>query len=245
MMSYAILSEVWVNGTTLTMTSKWATIHMALNYYYYHNHGIPVITDSSIRIRINESSTYSHPGEFHPGLLGSSCIDIATQSCSGKDLFAMVCHELGHFNHYKIRGGFFNYTSVHRLFKESYSQYSGWFICRHYYIANNLPQYSLWLIPRACQYWKKTDSGDDSHYSPLFVDLIDDYNQYEDYNISNHFDLNNETISNVPHSVIKLMIEKKTWAQIKDVLDNYCNVYFTQSQYNQFIAPYDYYFLSN
>ena len=246
MMSYAILSEVWVNGTTLTMTSKLATIHLAANYYYNHNHGIPVIADSSIRIRISETYNGDHGGEFHPGLLGSSCIDISTAIYSDKDLFALVCHELGHYNHYRIRDGFINYTSVHRLFKESYAEYSGWFICRHFYIAHNMPYTSLWLIPRSNQTWKKTDSGDNSHYSPLFVDLIDDCNQYEEYSShEDHIYFNNETISNIPHSIIKLMIEKKTWSQIKDVLDNYCNVYFSQSQYNQFVAPYDYYFTYN
>jgi hypothetical protein len=245
MISYAILSDVWVNGDTITMTSKLPTIHSAANYYYNHNHGIPIDSNTSIRIRISDSYDGEHSGQFHPGLLGSSCIDISTYVYSNEDLFATVCHELGHFNHYLIRGGFINYTSVHRLFKESYAQYSGWFVCRYYYIAHNLPNSSLWLIPRSSQTWKKTESGNDSHYSPLFVDLIDDHNQHEDTNYKDRLYLNDDTISNVPHTVIAEMIENRIWSQIKDVLDDYCNVYFTQSQYNQFVAPYDYYFLNN
>ena len=64
-----------------------------------------------------------------------------------------------------------------------------------------------------------------------------------------HFELDDPTIYNydsihdVPYSIIKtLIVQNKTWAQLKTHLGNYVGTYYTQNDYNQYILPYDNYF---
>lgn len=240
--SLSDISNSWQNGGSILLNDDLAVTHIALDAYYYFSHPIPIIQNSDC-IRIRQINTYSgHSGEFHPGLLGSSCIDVYFGIFHERALISLVCHELGHYNYYLVRGGFFQYTSVHRLFKESYADYSGWFVTRFFYktLFPNITEESLnMMIDRQNQSWKKTDTGETSHYSPLFVDLIDSINQYDPIQYPL---LNNDLISNVPHTVINEMIKKRIWADIKSVMNNYTGIYFSLSDYNSFIAPYDFYF---
>ena len=217
----------------------------ALDYYYYGNHEVVITNNSSlIRVKILSSSQYSgKSGEFHPGLLGPSAIDIYPGIFSDMELFAIVCHEMGHFNHYLRRGNFLNYTSVHRLFKESYASYSGWYLGHKYFRIYNTTTSDWWVdyyIGYSWQNWRKTDTGDSSHYSPLFVDLIDDFDQ-----CYNNPLLNYDPISGANHQIIFAMIAPKNWSDIKAKLAEYIGSVITQTEYTSFIVPYDYYFANN
>lgn len=234
------ISSSWVNGNSITLDNDLVTSHLALNAYYYLPHPIPVLYETNgIRIKLI-NSYIDHCGEFHPGLLGSSNIDLYYGIYHERDLISLVCHELGHYNHYLVRNGFFPYTSVHRLFKESYADYSGWFITRFFYKYYN-PSISdttlSIMLSRSNQVWTMNDTGDNSHYSPLFVDLIDDDNQAY-YNVNYNYD----PISSVPHFVINEMIGNRVWSEYKSTLSNYIGTYFNSSDYSSFVAPYDYYF---
>ena len=63
-----------------------------------------------------------------------------------------------------------------------------------------------------------------NEYSPLFVDLIDDYNQYE-----NDIYLPNDRINNVPHSLMReIAQEDYNWAECKSRLVSKIGVYYTE-----------------
>jgi len=241
--SLSCLNSSWINGNTIYLNNDLAVTHIALHTYYYFSHGVPIeYNDDPIRIRLITSYS-GHSGEFHPGLLGSSCVDIYYGIYHEKDLISLVCHELGHYTHYLVRNGFVPYTSVHRLFKESYANYSGWYITTTFYkhLDPTLGGDTLYtMFSRHNQNWTQNDTGDSSHYSPLFVDLIDSRNQrfYPTLNT----DYNNDVISGIPHSVIRQMITKRIWSDIKAVLNNYTGIYFSSADFNSFVAPYDFYF---
>ena len=235
-----LTSQFASGASNIEVDNSLCPVFRALEYYYYGNHGV-ILTNNSSLIRVKIITNYSgHSGEFHPGLLGPSAIDIYTGIYEDMELFEKVCHEMGHFNHYLRRGNFFKYTSVHRLFKESYASYSGWHVGTQYFLTYN-PTASESVINRYIgdrwQNWKSTDTGDGSHYSPLFVDLIDDFNQSV-----NNASLNNDTISGSNHQIIFAMIAPKNWQDIKSKLSEYIGSSFTQNEFNSFIAPYDYYF---
>ncbi|MBO4742429.1 MAG: hypothetical protein J5533_02230 [Bacteroidales bacterium] len=230
----------WHNGDTLLLNDKITTLELALHYHFYSS-PIPMIYQTS-GIRIKIITEYAgHSGEFHPGLLSNSIIDIYLGIYSGGSLFAVITHELGHYTHYLALNGFFNFETTHRLIKESYANYVGWYITRTYY-KNKKPSISYTLLDnylsgRTCQSWEKTETGSTSYYSPLFVDLIDNHNQYNENPL-----YNNDIISNVPHEMLFELIHKKTWKKIKQEMSNYIGQYYTSMEYNTFIEPYDYYF---
>jgi len=230
----------WLNGDVLLLNDKTTTIQLALHYHFY-NSSIPILYQTnSIRIKII-TDYQGHSGEFHPGLLGQSNIEIYLGIFSGGSLFAVMCHELGHYTHYLALNGFFNFETTHRLIKESYADYVGWYTTRTFY-KNKKPSISYDLLDsnlsaRTSQSWVKTETGSTSYYSPLFVDLVDTYNQHTENSL-----YNNDCISSVPHDVIFELIHKKTWNSIKNEMSNYIGQYFTSTEYNSFIEPYDYYF---
>ena len=164
-------------------------------------------------------------------------------------VFATVCHEMGHYSHYMYKNSRLAYDSMHSLFKESFADYVAWVLSHNYYAEKTglIPYGSLgWDNDFLCdnQTWKKNDSGDASYYSPLFIDMIDDNNQY--YTQGDGDDYNYDVLNNIPHSLIKsLVTDNRTWSQIKAQMQDYVGVYFQQAEYNSFITPYNYYFQYN
>ena len=92
--------------------------------------------------------------------------------------------------------------------------------------------------PGANQHWEKTDSPTiNGNYSPLFIDLNDDYNQRTDGIV-----YNNDLISGIPHNMMSTMVSgMQTWPQLRTRLFDYVGIYFTYPEYTEFAAPYDYY----
>ena len=125
--------------------------------------------------------------------------------------------------------------------KESYAAYVANYLCERYYISlgyiSPSPSQTLYT-GQSHQFWKQTEA---SPYSPLFVDLFDSYNQYI-YD-SNH---NPDPINGFSHSIVRTIASDcKNWDQVKEVLDDYIGVYYTQSEYDSYVAPYDYWFSQN
>jgi hypothetical protein len=97
---------------------------------------------------------------------------------------------------------------------------------------------------QARQTWIKTHySPTDAphmYYSPLFVDLVDTYNQH---NINSSY--NNDSISIGPyiHTIIReIAAQCKTWDDMKNALDDYVGVFYTQTQFDSFCMPYNYWY---
>ena len=81
------------------------------------------------------------------------------------------------------------------------------------------------------------------HYSPLYVDLRDDYNQCERLNNSRY---PNDAIKNVPYSLINKLARESSWAGVKQVLrEHISSGYYTETQLNDFLVQWDKYFATN
>ncbi|HJG72184.1 MAG TPA: hypothetical protein K8V55_01515 [Alistipes finegoldii] len=165
-----------------------------------------------------------------------------------------VFHEIGHFVHYSERGGAANFSNVHKFIVESYASYAGWYLTELYYkqlgyikpadpvIDSSYTDYTH----NARQNWVKTTVGTRSLYSPLFVDLVDDYNQEVLSELRPDLEFNSDLISNVPHSVIQEMAYYgHDWYSIRQILEKYVDVYYSFEDFKAFKAPYEYWFRVN
>ena len=188
------------------------------------------------------STNSTDNGAFWSNAITSPYIDIKISSIfSDPRYVSTLLHELGHFNHYQMNGGYTDYYDVHSLIKESYADYVSWYLSKAYYTAINAGTYnSYWdyYLQSPNQYWQKTST---SCYTPLFIDLVDDYNQRVDGT-----NYNNDQISGVPHYMMPTIVSgKKTWQALRSYLHVFVDInHCTNSEYLEFVAPYDY-FISN
>ncbi len=243
------VSSIWGTGnhTTIYKNSAPVVLHRAANYFYNGNHGIST-PPSSYSLRINMTSTNDlATGVFHAGILFSPWIDIDIDPdyYDDAEYSAHLLHELGHFNHYQINDGAANYINVYQLIKESYAEFISWYLCHKFYMEmNNNQDISSWdsNFHNANQYWKKTqESFDLGCYSPLFIDLVDNLNQNLVYGSQYNYD----EISSVTPTIIPSLVEgQQTWNQMKSSVTSFLNSYYSQSQINNYLAPYEY-FISN
>ena len=243
------VSSIWGTGshTTIYKNSAPVVLHRAANYFFNGNHGIST-PPSSFSLRINMTSTNDlATGVFHAGILFSPWIDIDIDPdyYDDAEYSAHLLHELGHFNHYQINDGAANYINVYQLIKESYAEFISWNLCHKYYTEmNNNQDISSWdsNFHNANQYWKKTqESFDLGCYSPLFIDLVDNLNQNLVYGSQYNYD----EISSVTPTIIPSLVEgQQTWSQMKNSISTFLNYYYSQSQINNYLAPYEY-FISN
>ena len=158
-----------------------------------------------------------------------------------------VLHELGHFAHFGQRGeytgsAYSGFLNVYNLFKESYASYVGWYLGEEYYstLGWNIVLDDESITGQGRQLWRKTYQVDEgAYYSPIFVDLVDNLNQKNRWGMA----YNNDQISDVPHAIINEMAAECTnWSSVKLYLDMYCGIYYTVTQYTNFIEPYEFWF---
>lgn len=246
--SWGIVPDNWSNEQVLVYSAPENPIHRAVNHYFSVTHPIDV-PYSEYMLRVKMTRNYQNwSGCFTVPLFSAPYIEISNNKLDNYHggLISTVFHELGHRTHYFYKNNRSGYNTTHGLIKESYASYVSWILCHHYYsyVGGVDPGVGFcwdYYFSNTWQSWKKTETGDLSFYSPLFVDMIDDNNQYLDNTL-----YNNDPISNLPHSVLKYLVTYyKNWSQIKSKLSDYIGFYFSQSDYNQFVAPYDYYFANN
>ncbi len=98
------------------------------------------------------------------------------------ELFSIACHEMAHLTHRNAMTGSITFLSVHNRIVESYSDCIEWLMVAKEYRGRGLPNfatpnyttYGYTPIYRAHQSYN-LDLGKD--YTPVFIDLIDDFNQ--------------------------------------------------------------------
>lgn len=221
-------------------------IHRAVNYYMSGVHGLTVCYYASggIRIRaLSYSSGTTTTGYFsYSENNDPSYITIYNMNRgSTARVCGTVLHELGHWiMWHKKSGNYKRYKNTHKFIRESWASYAGWHMGYLYYSKLGWLPKSIDedITGQSRQEWQKTLSTQLAFYSPLFVDLSDDYNQYTTYTL-----YNSDPISKVPVSVImEIANEPLTWADCRSKIQSYVGVYYTSAQFNTFIAPYDYWF---
>ncbi|MDR2936399.1 MAG: hypothetical protein LBU80_03550 [Rikenellaceae bacterium] len=225
-----------------TVQSVDATIINSLNHFYYTNHNLTRWeVPGGIRIIADNDTNYSYNGLFSYGS-GNSChITIYRNNIVNRNILAgTVFHELGHFVHFKERGGYSGMKIADRFLQESFASYVGWYLTEDYYAKLGYVKIRGEDISgQARQSWQKTTTGDWGCYSPLFVDLVDDFNQASNYGNPTY---NHDEIKGLHYSVImKIARESSNWTSCKGILREAL----TGSDLNTFLEPYDYWFHMN
>lgn len=236
------VEDFGTNGLFI-LTSRESIIHMAVNYYFNGTHSIGLPSCNDVLRIIMTRTIHLGDGCFTTPIIGTPYIDIYDNYYSNTgELFATVCHELGHRTHYYFKNNRIGYMTTHSLIKESYASYVSWIISNEFYhsVWGNGEPPTDWnsSFHQDKQSWKKTG---DSNYSPLFVDMVDTKNQWTE----NH-EYNYDTVSLVPNTVIQdIAVNSNTWTQVKNNLSGYIGSVITSNEYNQIVSPYDYFFSNN
>lgn len=214
------------NSDSYKKTAHIASIHRAAYRYYYGNvggllAGVKHTGNKKIKISyMNETgaSVFQSGHTVIPGIFPDIKIfkrrtgDTKDRTIS--EIYAATSHELGHLVHC-LRMGNLSYWQVKKYIRESWADFVQWHLLKLEYeersaslgfndankfrilqnIINN-DEYS-------CQYWPyydrngKTESNTD--YSPIFIDLVDDYNQQvaneRNYGINSHCVYPNDQVS--------------------------------------------------
>jgi hypothetical protein len=126
--------------------------------------------------------------------------------------------------------------SIDRLLQESFANYAGWYLTEKYY-ANigyvSSPREDISGQARQISWTSKTE-GEMGYYSPLFVDLVDNFNQAVYFGSS----YNNDMVKGVHYSVIMRIARESTdWASCRSILEEYET--FTGQDPESFLAPYE------
>lgn len=214
----------------LTSTTNECEVYRAANYYYCGSHAFSSLKLSSESGRIIHSSsitsglasTFLYSNDVPTIYVYNNPDYAADNNCIGS-----VIHELGHVHHYYRRGGYNQFNQVSDLLQESFASYVGWSVGEQYYISKGyVIPYGEHLNWQHRQDWIP-HSGD--NYSPLFVDLTDDYNQ----------SILIDAISGVPASIVDDMGAQCTSIlQCKTHMSNYIGLYLTTTQLNTYFSYY-------
>ncbi|MDR2910244.1 MAG: hypothetical protein LBV47_02605 [Bacteroidales bacterium] len=235
--------DFWSNPATEVQPSVQltdATIINALNYYYYQPHHLSRWdVPGGIRVIAHNDSNSGYNGLF-TYTSGNSCyITIFRNNTVNRNVLAgTVLHELGHFIQFKERGGYSNMKSVDKLLQESFASYVGWYLTGEYY--KDMGYYNTDeddISGQGRQTWRKTRTGAIGYYSPLFVDLVDSYNQASYLGST----FNNDDVKNLHYSVImKIAKESADWESCKSILRAESGL--TSQELDAFLEPYEYWY---
>ena len=234
------------------------TINVATAFFYADIHELTKWHyDDGIRI-ISSTKTQADSGaigEFYWSKTKPAYIIIYCYKRNVTNMaIGTVFHEIGHFVHFGERGGAANFSNVHKFIVESYASYASWYLTEQYYKSFGYKKPSnpidgdtyIDYTFNARQTWRKTQVGTLSHYSPLFVDLVDDFNEESLSELRPGVEFTSDPISNVPHSVIQEMAYYGyDWYSIRQILEKYIDIYYSFEDFKTFKAPYEYWFRVN
>ena len=156
-----------------------------------------------------------------------------------EETISTVLHELGHTYQFKNKGNNYDdFNQSPRLIQESFASYVGWHLVRQYYITQ-LNRYIIEdMSHNSRQEWSSSISEDFIYYSPLFVDLVDTYNQSLYYSKAP-----NDNIQGVPYALIdSVAINANCWNDAKSILESAIGVYYSKSDLDNYLIQYNQYF---
>lgn len=148
-------------------------------------------------------------------------------------IFGTVNHELGHATN-RARVGQQVMSQTDTVIKESFASFFGWYNVYQYYssvatthqIVNN-------ICTQGRQTW--TASSSNINYTPIYIDLFDNYNQHT-YSSSPY---NQDPISGVPiNTILNFALGPTSFHNVYYPLASLIGSYYTGSEYSAFISPY-------
>lgn len=214
-------------------------VFQAARYYYKGNNDLlnnidKLHLENPLRIATYQDSTSLH----HDGIEGIGWyfggsnpryIEIANYSASSSFIFGTVLHELGHASHHTELGS--SYGGVIPRIKESFASFMGWYNVKKYY-SSVLTTDSL--VHSACSQGRQNWSGGDSPYAPIYIDFIDDYNQ---------FCVNPTYVDDIINGVsvtdvLSFAIGPTTWAQSVALMQQQVGVLYSSNDLNNLLMLY-------
>lgn len=231
----------WSDTTThirTTVQAVDATIINTLNYFYYVNHNITKWEiPGGIRIIAHNETNPNYNGLFTYTSSGSCYITVYRNNTIDRNrLMGTVFHEMGHFVHFKERGDFTRMKNVDRFLQESFASYVGWSLTEKFYEDLGYTP-SRDISGQGRQSWRQTMTGASGWYSPLFVDLDDDFNQAVQYASTYNQDKIKGSYS---ATIMRIARESTDWASCKSLLREDRSL--AGEDLDTFLAPYDYWF---
>lgn len=242
------VGELWSNSSNYRVAYRKDSrplfeSHVAVNYYYHGNHGIPkYVLSNGIRIETLDVTDTLANGYFRYSSSSAPYIQIFNNNKDKPaEIMGTVLHELGHNVMYQAYGSYSLFKNTDKFIKESWSSFCGWYLCRKYYETLGITEQDGLnsFSGQAWQYWERSFNHSQlySHYSPILIDLMDTYNQ-----ATSSTAYNNDPISSVPISaIIDFGITYKTWEEYRDALEDYVGGYYSSTRFDNYIAPYDYF----
>ena len=151
-------------------------------------------------------------------------IEIFSSGSASNYVIGSVLHELGHSVQYKETNG--HYSNVITLLKESFACFIGWYYGEMYYSSKgySAPNASSFVNDQNRQTW----IGENSPYSPLFIDLFDTFNQHNWRN----YTLNDPIDQAVSLPLIRNLSRCETFNSFLLMLNN--NTSLTDSEWDYF-----------
>lgn len=186
--------EISKNGKSIL----YASAHRAAQKFYYGERlGLrrPNLSYGKTKIAVYDRNPWWGSGCCWGtwSLLGAipDVIIAITHSASTDVVFCLAIHELGHQSHL-LHVGKGTYIQIAKEIHESWASAIAWKLTNHHYNSD------LGYVSYACsnnkQGWYPGNNGygNTSCYTPIFIDLIDDFNQY---GLTSDHDYPNDLIS--------------------------------------------------
>jgi hypothetical protein len=236
--TYGTIEEKWgtnshYNATYTLSTRPLFEAHIAVNHYYHSNHYIPKHTLSTgLEIKVLKLSDTSHNANFLPGECLITIFN-KNREKTGK-VISSTLHEIGHFAMHQ-EYGYQSFKSFKNFIHESWASYVGWYLVREYYKKFNYIETDSIKsnLGSNRQQWEKTDT---IVYSPILIDLTDNYNQR-----TKDIAYNNDTISTISHlDIVNIGLNNTTWQTLRSALLTCITSYYDSQTAEAYLAPYDY-----
>jgi hypothetical protein len=196
------------------------TIHRAVNFFYFGNHLIPKENvNGDMGIRIIASDWTDGIATFYPTPIVNKYIRIWNNlPTNNARTIGNTLHELGHMVQYK-RKTEVGWWVLSNMIRESWASYVGWSVGEAYYASIGYVKpandYST-ITGNHQQLWDANDKKDND--TPIFVDLVDNYNQRTQNTSSTSDDA-----LYLPNDILSLPIEQ-AHPYIMHVADNIAGV---------------------
>ena len=219
----------------LSSVTKECEIHRAVDFYHNGAHQLSSYINSAEEGLIIHCMSYGSDDnsrsklDTSAGIMAMTVFNNLGADNTQEYYIGTVLHELGHIHQFYDQGiSISSFYALDHLFIESYASYVGWLLGEYYYTSKGYvktgPDEDLCCQSRQGWLWDMSLGHD---YSPFFIDLIDQYNQY----MSNST-RPNDLISGVPVGEIQYM--GKYCSSIlgcKSYLQQLIGIYFTSSDY--------------
>ena len=233
---YSLWPNSFNSGTrtfNLVSASTEYEIHRALDYYHYASHFY------SLTVSLDENPVVHAVLDSLSGIdaetsLGTKHVIVYNNGNTCNNVISTTLHELSHLRHfYKYYSGDNDdFSMVDMLLIESYACFVGWYLGEQYYLSKGyIKTDSTQVInDNWRQDWSPTSQIPYYWYSPLFIDLMDDYNQGENDSTKLYDDINEFGVLDVESAISTCKTVSQCRASlfypfIEDKLDAYFSYY--------------------